>query len=117
MTRKIALIFVMALCLFACKQKLPSALDRHVVLENDKVKVSEYTSIPGGDVCGEGRHTHPAHLNVLLTDAKVKIMLPDGKILTQNAPAGTTFWSDAETHTVTNTGNHTIKGYIIETKH
>ena len=116
MIKNILLSFCVLILFYSCKQKQQDIYAQHIVLENDKIKVSEYTSIPGGDVCGEGRHSHPPHLNVLLTDAKVKVMLPDGKIITQNAAAGTTFWSAAETHTVTNTGSHQIKGYIIETK-
>lgn len=91
-------------------------LDQKVVLDNPEVKVTQYVSGPGGDVCGEGRHTHPAHLTVLLTDAKVQVMLPDGRKLNQNAPAGTTFWSEAETHTVTNMGKKPVKAYIVTYK-
>jgi hypothetical protein len=114
---KYGFCFCFTICLFACTQKQQKTLSQHIVLDNEKMKVTEYTSIPGGDVCGEGRHSHPPHLNVLLTDAKVKVMLPDGKTLLQNVPAGTTFWSEAETHTVVNTGNTPIKAYIIESKH
>ncbi len=87
-----------------------------VVMENDKVKVTEYISKPGGDVCGEGIHSHPAHLTVLLTSAKVQVLLPDGRKLIQNAPTGTTFWSEAETHSVSNIGNTPVRAYIIEYK-
>ncbi len=90
--------------------------ERKLVLENDKVKVVEYTSQPGGDVCGEGIHKHPPHLTVLLTAAKVQVLLPDGRKLNQNAPAGTTFWSEAETHSVSNMGKTPVKAYIIEYK-
>ncbi len=113
---KYLLMILCILTLVACKQKQASNFDQHVVLENDKVTVTEFVGSPGGDVCGEGMHSHPPHLNVLLTDAKVKVMLPDGKIITQNLPAGATFWSGAETHSVKNTGNVPVKSYIIVTK-
>ena len=102
----------------SCKPRQDSAvaLDQHLVLENEKVKVIEFDSSPGGDVCGEGMHSHPAHLNVLLTEARVKVMLPDGKTLTQNLPAGATFWSAAETHKVSNLGDKPIRAYMIVSK-
>ena len=31
-----------------------------VILENDQLKVTEYVSNPGNDVCGAGKHSHPA---------------------------------------------------------
>ena len=50
-----------------------------VVFENDRVRVLEYVSRPGLGICGRGRHSHPPHLNVLLTDSKAKITTADGK--------------------------------------
>ena len=44
-----------------------------VVLENERVRVIEYKSRPGLGVCGEGVHSHPAHLAIALTPAKVKV--------------------------------------------
>ncbi|MEJ0102138.1 MAG: hypothetical protein WDO19_06055 [Bacteroidota bacterium] len=87
-----------------------------IVLENNKVKVTQYVSIPKGNVCGKGVHSHAAHLTVILTDAEVEVTLPDGKKVQQKAPAGTTFWSEAETHEVKNIGASPIKIEIIETK-
>jgi hypothetical protein len=87
-----------------------------IVLENAKMKVTEYTSAPGKDVCGSGKHSHPAHLTVLLTDADVLVTLPDGKTVSQKAPAGAAFWSEAETHTVINSGKSPMKFYLVEAK-
>ena len=44
-----------------------------VMFENDKVRVLDYASLPGGGVCGVGRHTHPAHVTVQLTPVKVRV--------------------------------------------
>ena len=41
-----------------------------VALENDKVRVLEYNGRPGMGVCGDGMHSHPAHLTVLLSTGK-----------------------------------------------
>src|SRR5579864_7112474 len=51
-----------------------------VVLENDRVRVLEYTSRPGLGVCGQGMHYHPAHVTVSLTGAKLKETTSDGKV-------------------------------------
>ena len=86
-----------------------------VAFENEKVRVLEYHSHPGGGICGVGVHSHPAHLTILLTDAAVKVTLPDGKIVTENGKAGDMFWSPAETHQVENVGAD-AHCYIVELK-
>ena len=87
-----------------------------IIIDNSKVSVVEFESQPGKDVCGLGTHSHPAHLTVLLTDATVTVTLANGKTATQKLPAGTTFWSEAETHTVINSGKAVAKAQIIEPK-
>ncbi len=90
--------------------------DIKVVFENDQIKVTEYDSNPGKDVCGLGEHSHKAHLTVTLTDVKVKITSKDGKTQEAELPAGATFWSEAETHMVINIGNKPAKVLLIEPK-
>jgi hypothetical protein len=87
-----------------------------VILENDKVKVTEYVSTPRKDVCGKGKHTHPPHLSIFLTDAKARLIMDDGKTQDFDLKAGTAFWSDAETHMVINNGNKPAKVYLVEVK-
>jgi len=87
-----------------------------IILENDKLKVTEYSSTPGRDVCGKGRHTHAPHLSILLTDAKVQLTTADGKTQQFDLKAGTTFWSEAETHIAINNGSKPVKAYLIEIK-
>ena len=53
---------------------------------------------------------------MLLTAATVTVTDAHGKVKTQDAPAGTSFWSEAETHEVVNSGKLPIKILIIETK-
>lgn len=43
-----------------------------IAFENDRVRVLEYFSRPGVGLCGQGRHSHPAHLTVSVTDASWK---------------------------------------------
>lgn len=86
-----------------------------VVFENEKMKVTEYVSSPGADVCGKGVHSHPSHLNILFTDAKVSLT-SGGKTQEVSLPAGSVFWSEADTHTAINNGKNITRLYIIENK-
>ena len=113
--KKLSIVCV-AFVLFTVAAQAQAAEQTKIVIDNAKMKVTEYNSQPGGDVCGVGKHSHAAHLTILLTDAVVKITMPGGKSVEQKAPAGTTFWSEAETHVVINNGDKPIKAYIIETK-
>ena len=94
----------------------PSTPFGKVIIDNENVKVTSLESNPGKDICGLGKHSHGAHLTVLLTDANITITTPDGKVTSQKAAAGTTFWSEPETHTVVNSGTSLIKAQIIEYK-
>jgi hypothetical protein len=87
-----------------------------VAFENDRVRVLEYRSRPGLGICGRGMHSHPDHLTVLLTDAKAKVTLPDGRTLRAENKAGDIFWDPASTHSVENVGGSGTRAYIIELK-
>jgi hypothetical protein len=87
-----------------------------VVFENDKVRVLEFHSRPGLGLCGQGKHYHPAHLSIALTDVKAKVFLEDGKVIFPEQKAGEMFWAPAETHTVENAGKGNVRGYIVELK-
>lgn len=88
-----------------------------VALENSKVRVLDYNSRPGMGVCGNGMHSHPAHLTVVVSGGSVRIRTPDGKTVEQNdIPAGVVFWSEAETHNVENISGSNIRSLIIELK-
>ena len=87
-----------------------------VAFENDKVRVLEFRARPGSGICGVGRHSHPAHLTIVLTDAKARVTLEDGKQLVAQNKAGDMFWSPAETHSVENDGKSEVRSYIVEVK-
>ena len=88
-----------------------------VAFENHKVRVLEYNSRPGVGVCGEGMHSHPAHLTVLLSSGQVRIKTPDGKVqVTDRLPLGTVFWSEAETHETENISGSHMRSLLIELK-
>lgn len=85
----------------------------NVLLENDRVRVLEYRSKPGGK---EPMHSHPASVIYVLSDAKVKFTLPDGKTTESELKAGEVIWREAETHAVENVGTTEAHVLIIELK-
>jgi hypothetical protein len=87
-----------------------------VVLENDRVRVLEFVSRPRTAVCGVGKHSHPAHLTVALSDARVRVTLDNGQQVEATNKAGDVFWSEAETHAVENIGGGPMRALIIEIK-
>jgi hypothetical protein len=88
-----------------------------VAFENSRLRVLEFISRPGMGVCGRGMHSHPAHLTVTLTAGRARLKLADGTIRKDNElPAGTVFWSEAETHEVENVGGSDIRALLIELK-
>src|SRR5689334_12938248 len=64
--------------LSVCVLSSAFAQQSKVIVDNDKIKITEYTSLPGKEVCGAGMHTHTDHGNILMTDAKVKVAYADG---------------------------------------
>ncbi len=80
------------------------------------MKVTEYDSNPGKDVCGLGKHSHKAHLTVVLADMKARVTTKDGKVKEATLPAGVAFWSEAETHAVINSGDKPAKVLLIVPK-
>ncbi len=87
-----------------------------VILENDKVKVTEFVSNPGGDACGIGKHRHNERLVIAITDASIKMTTEDGKTQNLDLKAGTAFWGGTEMHSVVNTGKQPAKFYAVEVK-
>ncbi len=86
-----------------------------VVLENSQVRVLEYNSRPGMGVCGDGIHSHPAHLTVMLTPAKVHV-IENGHNLIGIQKEGDVFWSEPVTHETENLTGADVRCLIIELK-
>ncbi len=87
-----------------------------VVFENDRMRVLEFNSKPGMGVCGNGMHSHPAHLTVALSMAKARIRLPDGKEFVGENKLGDVFWSEAETHETENISGRNVRALMVELK-
>jgi hypothetical protein len=87
-----------------------------VAFENEKVRVLDYSAGPGGPACGYGKHSHPAHLTILLTDAKVRVVGADGKATVEDGKAGDMFWEPAATHEVADVSGKNSRCYVVELK-
>ncbi|WP_162339652.1 cupin domain-containing protein [Cyclobacterium salsum] len=87
-----------------------------VILDNEKLTVIEHSSLPQGDVCGEGMHHHEPHLTVILTDAKVQITPENGESQVVEVKSGTSLWFESETHSVINKGDKLTKMVLVYLK-
>lgn len=87
-----------------------------VVLENDRVRVLEFTSRPGMGICGEGMHSHPAHLTIVMTDWQGVGSTPTTGEKPRRRKAGDVLWSNGTTHKVENTGRTNARVLIVELK-
>ena len=87
-----------------------------VAFENDRVRVIEYHTGSEKAICGFGVHTHPPHVYIMLTDAKIRIVTPDGKETFENAKAGDVGWAGAEHHIAENILGNNAGCYVIEIK-
>ena len=76
-----------------------------VLLENDKVRVTESTSKPG-DV---SRSKRGARVNYYITGGTFERTSPDGKKTRVERKAGTALWLEPDSDVVTNVGKTTIK--------
>jgi hypothetical protein len=87
-----------------------------VAFENEQLRVLDFVGRPGMGVCGEGMHSHPAHLTVVLSDWQGFATAPDGKVVRRDKKLGDVFWSEAETHKVENTGRTPARVLLVELK-
>jgi oxalate decarboxylase/phosphoglucose isomerase-like protein (cupin superfamily) len=109
------IMFLSSSVLMAQSQNSDMSADK-VILDNDKLKVIEHTSVPQGDVCGLGMHYHEPHLTVVLTDSKVIITSEGGESQEVEVESGTSLWFESETHSVINTGENPTKMLLIYPK-
>jgi beta-alanine degradation protein BauB len=87
-----------------------------VAFENDLVRVLDFVGRPGMGICGEGMHSHPAHLTIVMTDWQGAVSTPGSAAKPRQRKAGDVFWAEAETHKVENTGKANSRVLIVELK-
>ena len=90
------------------QDKKESAPVTKVLLENDKVRVTETTFKPG-DV---SRANRKARTNYIVTDGKLERTTKDGKKSTYERKKGTAIWMEADSDVVRNVGktNYVVIG-------
>ncbi len=84
-----------------------------VLLENDRVRVLDVRIKPAEKV---PMHSHPAKVNYILSDFKLKFTFPDGKTEEREGTAGTARWNEAVTHAPENVGTTEFHAVEIELK-
>ena len=85
-----------------------------LLLENDYVRVLEYTLIPGTK---DLPHTHPPKSSYIVSGGKLKVNLENGGSLIFDEKAGTASWMDhVGKHYVENIGTTEIKIILTEVK-
>ena len=103
-------------CTVEAQDQNSNEASEKVIIDNDKMKVVEFDSMPHGNVCGAGIHHHEPHLTVLLSDAKVQITAENGESQIVEAPSGMSIWSESETHSVINKGDQPTKMLLVYLK-
>lgn len=86
-----------------------------VVFENDEIRAVRYSSLPGMGVCGTGVHSHPRHLTIALTPARVRIRV-DGRTIVAENKAGDVFYEEAVRHEAENISGWGTRAIMIEFK-
>jgi hypothetical protein len=108
--------FVLARVLAQAPARPSSAETSKILFENERTRVIEYHTNAGKNICGLGMHSHPAHLFIMLTDAKLRVVEPDGKESIENGKVGEVGWEPAVTHRAENLMGNNAGCYLIEFK-
>src|SRR6059036_2079164 len=110
----LAVGFVRVRAASAAKAAVPET--SKILFENDRTRVIEYHTNSGKNICGLGMHSHPDHLFIMLTDAKLRVVTPDGKEEIENGKSGEVGWEPAVTHRAENRMGNNAGCYLIEFK-
>jgi hypothetical protein len=84
-----------------------------VILENDKVRVFDYTDKPGDKT---KLHHHKAFVLYALGPFKRKLTFADGKSVIREFKGGEVLWNDEQSHIGENIGNTDTRVLIVEYK-
>jgi hypothetical protein len=89
-----------------------------VVFENEMVRVLEYNNRPGLGPCGLGRHYHPRHLDVFLSEFIGQMTREDGTVSKSKGKTkiGQVAWYEAEWHEVENIDKSATRMLMVELK-
>ncbi len=85
----------------------------HVVLENDKVRVLEYSDKPGEKT---HQHHHPDFILITQSAFKRRLTMADGTVMEREFKSGEVVWMKAQTHIGENIGDTETHVLLIEPK-
>lgn len=85
----------------------------HLVLENDKVRVLEYSDKPGDKT---HQHHHPDFVLVTQSTFKRRLTMADGTVMEREFKPGEVVWMKAQTHIGENIGDTETHVLLIESK-
>ncbi len=89
------------------------AAHHKVEFENSQVSVVRWVIPPGEKTA---KHSHPANVNVLLTDGDLRLTTADGKSTEVHPKAGAAAWRGPTTHVAENIGKKPVEGILVEPK-
>lgn len=89
------------------------AAHHKVEFENAEVRVVRWVIPPGEKTA---KHSHPANVNVLLTDGELKLTTADGKSTEAHLKAGAAAWRGPTVHVAENIGAKPVAGILVEPK-
>lgn len=118
-TLRLALLVLAVLPLVASAEPVIDALTASpanfkLLLENEHVRVLEYTLQPGEK---DQPHTHPPKVSYIVTGGSLRITTQDGKSFLADDAADTAVWSEAVGwHYVENVGRTPVRVVLVEVK-
>ena len=85
-----------------------------LLLENDHVRVLQYTLLPGAL---DHWHTHPPRVGYVLSGAKIRVTEADGSHQDYDEKTGDTYWGDfSPLHDTLNIGTTPYVALLVEVK-
>jgi len=85
-----------------------------LLLENEKVRVLQYTLPPGAQ---DNWHTHPPRVGYVLSGAKIRVTEADGSQEDYDEKTGDIYWGDfSKLHNTLNTGTTPYIALLVEVK-
>lgn len=85
-----------------------------LLLENDKVRVLQYTLLPGGR---DHWHTHPPRTGYVLSGAKIRVTRADGSHADHDEKTGDIYWGEfSPLHDTQNLGTTPYVALLVEVK-
>ena len=84
-----------------------------IKLENDRVRVLDYTLKPGAS---EPMHSHQSFVVHFLSDGRIRATPMGGQSAEQNVKRGDTAWREPMSHQIDNIGTGDLRALIVDVK-